>query len=138
MSFARKIEKSVDQYLSQFDGQLQPNWRNLPFSQKNLIANMSRNGITPADLERAKKEALQEAYQRTAPAIQSVLYCAMCVVLHDSFGFDHDQCYQAVMELDRKMLETIDNDEIREDCEKKTGVRIDVQEGVGRIVEVDY
>ena len=138
MSLSKKIEKNLDEYLSQFEGQLQPNWRSLPFSQKNLIANMSRNGITPADLERAKQEGIKEAYQRTAPALQSVMYCAMCVVLHDSFGFDHDQCYRAVVELDRMMLDTIDNDEIRKDCEEKTGVRIDVKEGVGRIVEVDY
>ena len=138
MSLSKKIERNLDEYLSQFEGQLQPNWRSLPFSQKNLIANMSRNGITPADLERAKQEGIKEAYQRTAPALQSVMYCAMCVVLHDSFGFDHDQCYQAVVELDKMMLDTIDNDEIKRDCEEKTGVRIDVKEGVGRIVEVDY
>ena len=138
MSLAKKIGKSVDAYLAQFESELQPNWRSLPFAQKSLLANMSRNGITPADLEKAKQDGMKEAYERTAPAVQSVLYCAMCIVLHDSFGFDHDQCCQAVTELDRMIYETIDNDEIKADCERKTGVRIDVKEGVGRIVEVDY
>lgn len=136
MSRAKQVERNLNDYLSQFERELQPNWRSLPFSQKSLIANMSRNGITPADLEKAKQDGIKEAYQRTAPAIQSVMYCAMCIVLHDLFKFDHDQCVLAVAELDRIMYDTLDNDDIKRECEEKTGVRIDVKEGVGRIVEV--
>ena len=133
----KQIERNLNNYLAQFDCELKPGWRNLPFSERSLIANMSRNGITPADLQRERREGQQEAYQKTAPAVQSVCYAVMAIVLHDDFGFNKEECKAVLTAVDDLMLNTIDNEKIADELARKVGIRILTTEGVGRIVEAD-
>lgn len=133
MSLSKKIERNVDAYLAQFDHQLAPGWRNLPFERKNLIANMSRNGITPRDLDKARLEARNEAYQETAPAVMQVVYCAVGIVLREEYGFNTDQIYDALKTIDDKITVTLASDEIVDEMIEKCNIRVSTKEGVGRI-----
>lgn len=132
----RNIQRQNERYLSQYQGELIKGWSKLPNQQKSIIANMSRNGITPADLEQARADGANDAYKRTAPAVVAVCYAALGIVLKEKYGFDNEQVEEAIGAVDAKIAMTIDNEEIADELEEKCGLRIRSAEGVDRIETV--
>lgn len=135
MSLQKQIEKKTDKFLEQYQSELEPNWRSLPFAQKSLIAQFARNGITVADLEKAKRDGRKEAYEETAPGVLAIAYACMGCVLHD-MGVSDEEVKTVIMAVDDKISLTIDKDEIEKELEDKCGLRIYTKEGVGRVEAV--
>ena len=135
-TIARNIARQDENYLKQYARNLSPNWKSLPAAQKSLIANMSRNGITPQDLENAREQGRRSAYEDTAPAVQAVAYSAMGCVLHDMLGISDEDVMKIIMAVDEKIYLAMDFDEISKELEEKCKLKIHSKEGVGRIEKV--
>lgn len=134
---ARNVARQEDAYLKQHRKDLLVDYRTLPRDQRSMLVNMSRHGITPMDVEKARRDAREEAFRDTAPAIQSAVYAAMAIVLHDEFGFEKADVLKALHAVDHKMLETLDTEELYRELAEKCEIRILGREGVGRIETVD-
>ena len=137
MSLKKQIQRNIarqeDKLLKPYAGRLGPE---LSPQERGLLAKMVRNGITPMDLENAVREGRRSAYRDTAPAVHGALYNALCIVAHDEFGFDEDKCFALLLALDRKIADSLDNDELAQECEEKCGIRIHTKEGVGRVERI--
>lgn len=130
---ARNIARRDNELLRRYPAEVDQKIWGMPQSQRSLIANLARNGITPADLENAMQEGRRSAYQDTAPAVHAAVYNAVMIVAHDDLGFDENQCMDFLNKVDHKIAMSLDNDELARECEEKCGIRIKTKEGVGRV-----
>lgn len=132
----RNIQRENDKLLGQYGNQLVPDWRLKSAHDKNLLAQMVRNGITAEDLQAERKRGRDEAFQQTAPAVMKVCYSAFAVTLVDDFGFTSQQVFDAIMAVDEKISMTIDHEELIREMEEKASVRFYADEGIERVVQL--
>ena len=90
-------------------------------------------GISPEDLTKAYNDGFEEGYKRAAMPTIEACYAAICVALHDLYGFGQDRCIRAVTAVDERITTMITSEEIRQEALDKAGVDIRFGEGVDRI-----
>lgn len=132
----RNIERQNQQLFDSYGSQTPVGWRDCSGRDKSLFADMARNGIKPADLEREYKRGRDEAYRDTAPAVTKVCYAAFAIVLAEC-GLTPDEIFYVVMNADQKVFTAIDHEEIIAEMEKKARIRFFAQEGIERVVKID-
>lgn len=135
-SLRRQIARNSNRYLEQFGTQLKPDWMARPQSERNLVANMARNGITVEDLARERKEGWDAAYQQTAPVVQKLCYSSFAVVLVEEFGFSSDDAFKAVLLADQKIATSIDIEDALQEMEDKCRIQFRAEEGIERVVQI--
>ena len=133
---ARNVARQENKILRQYPGEVNPKIWGMPQEKRSLIANLSRNGITPADLENAMQEGRRSAYMDTAPTVHAAVYNAVVIVAHDDLGLGEDECLDFLNKIDQKIALSLDNDELAKECEEKCGIRIRTREGVGRVEKI--
>lgn len=137
MSLKKQIQRNTErrnkETLKQYESFLKPNWQNKPAEDINLLAGFARNGITMADLMREVSKARTQAFEDTASSVMKVTYASVAVVLFDEFGFSKEDCFKVINAIDQKMAVIIDDEEIVNEMEEKTGIIFNYKEGVERV-----
>lgn len=134
---ARNAKRQQDAYLKAHQAELVPGWQNWPDEHKSLVVNMSRHGITPQDIEKARKQGRDEAFKDTAPAVMKVAYAAFVLVLAEEYGYSHEDCYNALMKVDSRIALSIDSAEIVREMEDKVKIRFNERDGVARVEMIE-
>ena len=135
-SLKRQIARNSNQFLGQYSGQLKPDWQNRPQTDKNIVAMMARNGITPQDLEKAWKDGRTSAFEQTAPLVMKQCYAAFSTVLVDEFGFSPEDAFKAIHMADQKIVTAIDLEEALDEMREKARIEFRSEEGVERVVQL--
>ena len=102
----------------------------------NLLARMAKNGITPQDMVREIEIARKQAFQSTYVATLKVAYAAIAITLAEEYGFDYEACFKALSDIDRRIVTSIDDEDIMHEMEEKAGVRFNSEDGVERIERI--
>ena len=136
MSISRQIKRNAqrqtDNYLKQKQSVMQPGWQNATPEQKRELAQMFRNGITTADLEREYWRGVQDTWKEAAPSVQKAVYAAVAVVMKEA-GNTTEDVLKILYEVDQKLLTLIDTAEIADEMLKKCGIEFDGKDGIERV-----
>ena len=135
-SLARQIARNNNRLLGSYGNQLKPGWALRPQGELDIVADMARNGITVADLEREFKRGRDSAYKDTAPLVMKQCYSAFATVLADEFGFSPDDCFKAVHMADQKIMTAIDLEDSLQEMEDKCRIQFRSEEGIERVVQI--
>ena len=103
------------------------------YNRAQRIERLMTQGISPDDLTKAYNDGFAEGYQRAAMPTIEACYAAICVALHDLYGFGQERCIRAVTAVDERITTMITSEEIRQEALDKAGVDIRFGEGVDRI-----
>ena len=94
---------------------------------------LMQQGISPEDLKKADEDGFQRGYKAAAiPTIQAC-YAAICLALHDEFGFGQTRCLRAVRAVDGRIVTMITDEDVRSEALDRLGINIRFEEGVDRI-----
>ena len=123
MSQARKIARNLERL----------NLAHLSKSEVNILGGLSRNGITIQDMVREIDKVRKETFEATALATHQVLYALFAITLSEDLGLSKDDCYDALVSVDQRLLNTIDHEEAIKEMEEKVGIRFNSTDGIERI-----
>lgn len=96
-----------------------------------LMNAIAKNGLTVEDLKRCKQEGWQQGVE--SAVIQC--YAALCLALHEQFGFGKEQLLRALTAVDEKVVFAIDSAEMCEEVFKRFDIRMDFSQGMERVQE---
>lgn len=100
-----------------------------------MMRGLIQNGITPEDVRKEYRRGEEEGFREAATSITKSCYAAIILALKDEFGFDDEQCYQALMAVDRRILYSIEHAELAEEVLEKTGLELRLDDPIERVVQ---
>ena len=103
-------------------------------TRNGTIAGLIRNGITPADVRKEYERGEMAGFREASLNITKSCYAAVILTLKDEFGFDDEQCYQALMALDRRILYSIEHGELADEVLAKTGLELQLDDPLERVI----
>lgn len=103
------------------------------YSKAERIERLMAQGISPADLEKAYNDGFSQGYQRAAVPTVEACYAAICLALHDVYGFGQTRCIRALNAVDERITTMITSEEVRREALDRAGVDIQFGEGVDRV-----
>ena len=130
---ARNIERQNQKELEKQSKYLRKGWNNMSMSDKNLLVNLARNGITVEDVKREISDTKKRTHENTAIAVMKVVYAAMALTLIDEFHFSKEDCFKAISAVDQRMAVLIDYEDVIAEMEQKAGIRFHSDNGVERV-----
>lgn len=89
-----------------------PGWMKDLQSESRAYQNMVKHGLTPKDLEKAKKEAFNEGIATGKEIAVRTVYAAALLTLREQFGFGNQRAIRFLTDLDQKVCYTVDSDEV--------------------------
>ena len=107
------------------------------YTQSQILAGLTQNGITPKDLEQEYHRGFQAGLQAVSLPMIKTCYAAICLALHDEFGFGEDECFRALARVDERLLWTLENQELVDEVLEKTGLTIQFDEVFDRVQKAD-
>ena len=107
------------------------------YNRAQRIERLMTQGISPEDLTKAYNDGFAEGYKRAAMPTIEACYAAICLALHEQYGFGQERCIRAVNAIDERITTMITSEELRKETLDKIGVDISFGEGVDRIGPVD-
>lgn len=102
--------------------------------QMKQMAGLIRNGITPEDVRKEYERGEMAGFREATLNMTKSCYAAVILVLKDEFGFDDEQCYQALIALDRRMLYSIEHFEMADEVLEKTGLELQLDDPLERVI----
>ena len=96
-----------------------------------LMNAIAKNGLTVEDLKRCKQEGWQQGVE--SAVIQC--YAALCLALHEQFGFGKERLLRTLTAVDEKVVFAIDGAEMCEEVFNRFGIRMDFKQGMDRVQE---
>ena len=104
------------------------------YTQSQLLAGLAKNGITPQDMEKEYHRGYQDGlHAASLPMMIKTCYAAICLALHDEFGFGEDEYFRALTHVDERLLWTLENQELVDEVLEKTGLTIQFDEVFDRV-----
>lgn len=103
------------------------------YNKAERIDRLMQQGISPEDLKKAYNDGFADGYRKAAVPTIEACYAAVCVALHEQFGFGQDRCIRVVSAVDEQIVTMITSEEIRQQALEKAGVDIRFEDGVDRI-----
>lgn len=100
-----------------------------------IVQSIQRNGITIKDLEKNFELGRDAGFREAAPNIVKTCYAAICLALHELYGFGKKRCHDVLTNVDQKVLYSLTSAEAIEEVWEKVGLQINFEEPFGRIVE---
>lgn len=94
-----------------------------------------RNGITTKDLEDNYRRGCQQGYADGLHDTIHTVYAAVCLALHDEFGFGHTRCLRALQRVDEHVLNTLVSAEAIEKVWQDMQIAINFKEPFDRMEE---
>ncbi|MBQ9251583.1 MAG: hypothetical protein IJ188_02980 [Clostridia bacterium] len=107
------------------------------YGKQQMMARLVQNGITPEDLENNYREGWETGYGEGSVNVTKSCYAAVILALKEEFGFDDDQCFEAVRAVDRKIVWAIEHAELVEEVLEKTSLQINLDEPFARIQKTE-
>lgn len=98
------------------------------------IAGLIQNGITPDDVRNEYERGRQEGFSQAGVAITKSCYAGIILALKEEFGFDEDQCFRAISAVDKKIIWAISHVELADQVLKETGLRLDLDDPMERVI----
>lgn len=98
------------------------------------IAGLCKNGITPNDVRGEYERGRKTGFRQAAEAITKCCYAGVILALKEEFGFDEDQLFRAITAVDKKIVWSIDHSELSERVLKETGLRLDLDDPLERVI----
>ena len=97
------------------------------------VRKMSVNGITPADLDKARKDGYEAGYLYASSAFLKKMYAAVMKEL-DEAGNSREEIYSFVHNVDQRFAVMFDADEEVQEVFDKIGVRMNLEpDGINTI-----
>ena len=103
------------------------------YTQSQLLAGLAKNGITLQDMEKEYHRGYQDGLHAASLPMIKTCYAAICLALHDEFGFGEDECFRALTHVDERLLWTLENQELVDEVLEKTGLTIQFDEVFDRV-----
>lgn len=100
------------------------------------IAGLIQNGITPDDVKKEYDRGLREGFDLAGKNIVKSCYAAVILTLKEEFGFNDEQCFQALAAMDHKILYSIEHGELSDQVLKETGVELVLDDPIQRVREI--
>lgn len=97
------------------------------------IAGLIQNGITPEDVRKEYDRGLKEGFSLATQNMVKSCYAAVILGLKKEFGFDDEQCYQALMAVDHKMMYAIEHFELSDQVLQETGLELMLDDPISRV-----
>lgn len=95
---------------------------------------MSKNGITPKDLQEAYDKGFREGVDHSTDTCMKDAYAAFLLAAHEVFGFGKKRCRRLLYAADINVVNSLASDEAIDEVFKKVGVTINFYDP-DRIVE---
>lgn len=64
-------------------------------------------------------------------------YAAICIVLHDKYGFGKNRCFDVLKDLDEKVIWALNHRDLAQEVLDKTGLEIEFDEAFDRLHRKD-
>lgn len=93
-------------------------------AKKAAIARLSRNGITPKDLEQEYQRGYDAARKELTSFTMRMFYCACGLALHDLYGFGETRIIRTLDRVQEIMTEEICTADIADRLKRETGIEI--------------
>lgn len=101
-----------------------------------VVDNLSRNGITPADLEKEYDRGFNDGFKRAADPIVKGCFAAVCLALSDLHGFGRKRCMDVLNAMDGHLTMTLTSADAIESVYRRMGLVIEFREPFDRVREV--
>lgn len=86
---------------------------------------MSKNGITPKDLQDAHDQGYDKGVKAASEYSLKDAYAAFLMAAHEVFGFGPKRCRRLLREADERVCNSLSSDEAIEEVFRTVGVAID-------------
>lgn len=93
-------------------------------AKKAAIARLSRNGITPKDLEDEYKRGYDEARKELTSFTMRMFYCAIGLATHELYGHGETRIIRTLDRVQEIMTEEICTADIAARLKRETGIEI--------------
>jgi len=104
------------------------------YGRQKRVAGLIQNGITPDDVRNEYNRGLEEGFKLAGTQIIKNCYAGIILALKEDFGFDDDQCFEAISSVDKKVIYSIDHHAMAEQVLRETGLRLDMDDPLERVV----
>ena len=94
---------------------------------------MSGTNMTQAMLKEKYMEGVKAGFDEGVRNCIKSCYASMILALIEEFGFDHDQCYKAIVAADSHVLYCIEHQEIAQEIFEKVGLLLNFDDPFERI-----
>lgn len=98
---------------------------------------IEHHGITEKDLEESYENGLRDGIHEAGLNITKCCYAAVCLALHEEFGFGAERCYRAVSAVDQRIVWALNHVELTDEVLEKTGLQIKFDEPFERVERVE-
>lgn len=98
---------------------------------------LQRNGITLADLEANYALGRSDGFKEAAEPIWQGCFAAVCLALHDLYGFGKKRCAEVLNRVDHHMNYSITTEEAIAEVFERIGLQLDFADPFKRVQEVD-
>lgn len=113
----------------------QPSYHRMNKEQR--IEALIKNGITLEDLERNYTEGYNAGFSEAAPGTFKTIYAAICLALHEKYGFGKKRCLEVLKAVDQYVMESLTSVEAIEEVYKRMGLEIAFDDPMDRIKETE-
>jgi len=100
------------------------------------IAKLSKNGITPEDLEKEFEKGYTRGFREAAEPVIRSCFAAVCLALNDLHKFGSRRCADVLRAVDQHMERTLTSEEIIDEVWERMGLKLDFKDPFDRIQEL--
>ena len=117
---------------------LSPEERARRMADNEAFQRINRNGITLEDLKMAEEQGRKDGVAMGAEETMLSCYAAVCLALHDLYGYDHDECIKVLKAADEKVVYALNTQELLDQMRDDIGIEFHPRAVLDeeRIVEV--
>ena len=113
-----------------------PEWKKRQIAAKAaLIERLSQNGITPNDLRAEYDKGFNEGFKRASEPIIKGCYAAICLALHDLYGFGAERCKRVLRAVDGHLIYTLTGEELIEQVLNDMDLEIRMDDPIERVAD---
>jgi len=103
----------------------------LRYSKQELEKKLLRNGITEKDLEVAYNKGREEGFKASAEPVLRSCYAAVCLALHDLYGYGQKRCVDVVNKMDEHITYSLNSMELVEEVFDKLNITLAFRGSIG-------
>ena len=96
-------------------------------------ARLLKNGITVEDVKKAFTDGYEQGVRDSAMPTIKTVYAAICLVMHENWGFGAKRCVRLLNGVDDKMINTLVSEEVINDVWNSMHLKLNFDEPFDRI-----
>lgn len=100
------------------------------------IAKLSRNGITPEDLEKEYEKGYSAGFRESGEGVLRGTFAAVCLSLKELHGFGPKRCADVLNAVDRHLTYSLTSADLIDEVWEKVGLKLEFHEPFDRIQEL--